>query len=167
MNEQLPEGEHDYHFIGKVGNFCPIKPGCGGGMLMREGKDKEGNAKYDSATGTIGYRWLESELVAKSEKEADIDRNYYRKLVDDAKDAIAQYGDVEWFISDTETEATDDKALFEVLPWKMACGRDTCYGCPSFYQDKFHIDCEAGYDISDLKSAFEELEKQSEDFAKR
>ena len=27
---------HNYHFIGKVGQFCPIKPGCGGGILLRE-----------------------------------------------------------------------------------------------------------------------------------
>ena len=27
---------HDYRFIGKVGNFCPILPGKGGGLLVRE-----------------------------------------------------------------------------------------------------------------------------------
>ena len=31
MNEQLPDDEHDYQFIGKVSSFCPIKPGWGGG----------------------------------------------------------------------------------------------------------------------------------------
>src|SRR5574344_455712 len=30
-NENLPDGEHNYIFIGKIGNFCPIKPGYGGG----------------------------------------------------------------------------------------------------------------------------------------
>lgn len=99
-NEDLPEGEHDYRFIGKVGRFCPIKPGCGGGELLREGKDKEGNLKYSSATGAKGYRWLESETVESLDKEADIDRSYYDKMVDDAADAISKYGDLEYFITD-------------------------------------------------------------------
>lgn len=105
MNENLPEGEHDYHFVGKVGNFCPIKPGCGGGVLVRESKTKDGSKKYDSITGTLKpddtpYRWLESEAVKALGKEDDIDKSYYRKLVDDAVEAISQYGDFERFVSD-------------------------------------------------------------------
>lgn len=100
MNEQLPEGEHSYHFIGKISNFCPIKPGRGGGELLRQNKDKDGNVKYDSATGAKGYRWLESEMVKELGKEEDIDRSYYDKLVNDAVDAISKYGDYEWFVSD-------------------------------------------------------------------
>lgn len=99
LNESLPEGEHSYHFVGKVGQFCPIKPGCGGGELLREGKDKEGNVKYDSATGAKGYRWLESEMVKEMNKIDDIDRSYYDKLVDAAVEIISAYGDFEWFVS--------------------------------------------------------------------
>ena len=109
-NENLHEGEHNYHFIGKVGNFCPIKPGCGGGELLREGTDKEGNVKYSSATGAKGYRWLESEMVQMLGKEKDIDLSYYNKLVDDAKDTISEYGDFEWFVSD-DPYIPDDKNL--------------------------------------------------------
>lgn len=97
MNEDLPEGEHNYVFIGRVGQFCPIKPGCGGGELLREGKDKDGNVKYSSATGAKGYRWLESEMVKTLDKEDDIDRSYYDKLVDAAIKTIDEYGDVYWF----------------------------------------------------------------------
>lgn len=95
--EVYPEIEkgHDYHFVGKVGQFCPIKPDCGGGLLMRE---KDG--KYYAATGSKGYRWLESEMVQQLGKEDCIDRSYYDKLVDDAADSISQYCDLEWFISD-------------------------------------------------------------------
>ena len=100
MNENLPEGEHSYHFVGRVGNFCPIKPGHNGGELLREGKDKEGNIKYSSATGAKGYRWLESEMVKVLEKEDSIDRSYYDKLIDDAIDTISEYCDFEWFTSD-------------------------------------------------------------------
>ena len=100
MNEKLPEGESNLQFIGKVGNFCPIKPGCGGGELVRENKDKEGNIKYDSVTGAKGYRWLESEMVRTLEKENDIDRSYYERLVNEAIDAVSEYGDYSWFVSD-------------------------------------------------------------------
>lgn len=106
-NEKLPEGEHKYRFIGKVGLFCPIKPGCGGGELLREGRDSDGNIKYSYATGAKGYRWLESEMVRELHKEDDIDRNYYNKLVDDAIKTISQYGDFEWFVSDDSCEETN------------------------------------------------------------
>ena len=99
-NENLPEGEHDYQFVGKVGLFCPIKSGCGGGELVRENKDKDGNTKYDSVVGTKGYRWLESEIVKELGKENDIDRSYYDSLVDTAVESISNYGDFEWFTSD-------------------------------------------------------------------
>ena len=94
MNENLGEDEHDYHFVGRAGQFCPIKPGCGGGLLMRE---KDG--KYYAAGGTKGYRWLESEVVKTCNKEDDIDLKYYLDLVDEAVVAISEYGDFEWFIS--------------------------------------------------------------------
>ena len=119
-NENLPEGEHNYHFIGKVGNFCPIKPGCGGGELLREGTDKEGNVKYSSATGAKGYRWLESEMVQMLGKEKDIDLSYYNKLVDDAKDTISEYGDFEWFVSDDPYIPNDNNLPLSEpidLPW--------------------------------------------------
>ena len=145
MNEDLPEDEHNYHFIGKVSSFCPIKPGCGGGELLRESKDKEGNTKYSSATGAKGYRWLESEMVKVLDKEADIDRSYYDKLVDDAVEAISEYGDFEWFVSD------DPMPVIDEPPWLRACGKETCVGCPNFTNDKFDIDCRLGYDISDVK----------------
>ena len=98
--EKIISDGHRYKFVGKVGSFCPIKPGCGGGELLREGTDKNGNVKYSAATGSKGYRWLESEMVKVLEKENDIDRSYYDKLVDDAADTISKYGDFNWFVSD-------------------------------------------------------------------
>ena len=94
MNEELPEGEHNRVFIGRVGLFCPIKPGCGGGELVRENKDK-----FDSVVGTKGYRWLESDMVKELGKEKDIDKSFYKNLVDKAVKSISEYGDFEWFIS--------------------------------------------------------------------
>ena len=99
-NENLPEGEHNYIFVGKVGRFCPIKRGCNGGELLREARDKDGNIKYNSATGAKDYRWLEAEVVRTLGKEDDIDRSYYDDLINKAIDAISEQGDFEWFISD-------------------------------------------------------------------
>ena len=95
MNENLEEGEHNYVFIGKIGRFCPIKSGCGGGILYRE---KDG--KYYAATGSKGYRWLESEMVQQLGKEDDIDQKHFIEMADTAIDTINKYGDFEWFVSD-------------------------------------------------------------------
>lgn len=100
-NETLPEDEHNYIFVGRVGQFCPIKPGCGGALLMREaGVRDDGETKYNSVTGAKDYRWLESEMVYNLHLEDSIDRSYFDKMVDEAADTIAQYGDLEWFVSD-------------------------------------------------------------------
>ena len=101
-DEQLAEciaTGHNYVFIGRIGQFCPIKDGYGGGVLVRE---KDG--KYYAATGTkkpdgTPYRWLESETVRTLGKEDDIDRSYYNVLVDAAVETISEYGDFEGFIA--------------------------------------------------------------------
>ena len=70
---------------------------------------RESGGKFSSATGAKDYRWCESDAVDSVRAVTgqgkpvfsmdDIDRSYYNKLVDDAKDAIAQYCDIEWFVS--------------------------------------------------------------------
>ncbi len=94
MLDDIARG-HDYHFIGRVGQFTPVKPGMGGGVLLRES-----GGKYSAATGSKGYRWMESEMVKTLGMEDCIDRSYYNKLVDDAIAAIGKYGDFEWFQSE-------------------------------------------------------------------
>lgn len=92
--QQAIDKGHNYNFIGRVGLFCPVKPGNGGGILYRGD-----NGKYYAAAGTKGFRWLEAEAVKLLDKQDCIDRKYYDDLVDAAKDSISQYGDFEWFIS--------------------------------------------------------------------
>ena len=118
-NENLPEDEHDYHFIGKVGLFCPIKPGAGGGILLREQVDSAtGESKgYAAATGSKGYRWLEAEMVKNLGKQNDIDRSYYDKLVDEAVETINKYGDFEMFVS---LDHVYDFPEEDELPWDEA-----------------------------------------------
>ena len=96
MNEDLPEGEHRYVFIGKTGKFTPIKHGCGGGILYRD----DGHGGYAAAESTKGYRWLESDEVLTLHKEKDIDTSFYTRLVDKAVDKISKYGDIEAFTAE-------------------------------------------------------------------
>lgn len=126
MNENL-EDEHNYIFVGKVGSFVPIKPGCGGGELLRE---KDG--KYYSAPGAKGYRWLEAESVKLLDKYEDIDISYFVKLADKAVASIEEYGSFEWFIDPSpcnymlpiESLPRDDfmnkyEDDSDELPWKI------------------------------------------------
>lgn len=75
-------------FVGRVGLFCPVKEGYGGGTLLRE---KDG--KFYAATGTKGYLWMESEVVERMNWEEVVDRSYYEKMVCDAVEHISQFGD--------------------------------------------------------------------------
>lgn len=91
--KEIADLGHNYIFVGRVGQFCPIKKGCGGGLLVREK-----NGKYYSAASSKGYRWLESEMVKSLNKEDSIDRSYYDRLVEEAINDISEYGDYEWFV---------------------------------------------------------------------
>lgn len=152
---------HNYQFVGRVGQFCPIKPGCGGGVMYRVDNDK-----YYAAAGTDGYRWLESELVKTLNKDADIDKSYYIKLVDDARDAISLYGDFEQFVSDDPVISVHDHSRGGVPPWLAPCGKEDCETCSAFSSDEYHFDCALGYDISDLL-IMHQLEDEADSFKKR
>lgn len=165
MNEGLQAEEHDYHFVGKAGNFCPVKPGCGGGILLRE---KDG--KYYAATGTKGYRWLEAEMVKDLNRMEDIDRSYFEDLAESAVDNVSKFGDFEWFIAD---DSTLTHSAGDIPPWLPPCGGleqiYDCRKCHRFYQDGETITCEHGYDLSNalldgikttdehIQAAFEKL----------
>lgn len=127
LTSKIAEG-HNLQFVGKVGNFCPIKPGCGGAVLYREAKDDLGNIKYDAVTGTKDYRWLEAEYVKTLGKEDDVDRSYHKKLVDDAVEAISQYGDFERFVADEPYIVEEEPKIIisedhppddDELPWYL------------------------------------------------
>ena len=79
---------HNYIFVGRVGQFCPIAPGGGGGVLYRKDNDK-----YYAVAGTKGYRWLESEIVKTLDKQDVIDRSYYDVLAKEAVRTIDTVGE--------------------------------------------------------------------------
>ena len=83
-----------------------MKPGVGGGMLMRE---KDGN--YHAATGTKGYMWMEAEMVKTLGKENDIDLTYYTTKVDKAIEKLNSYGDFEWFVSEDKYDVRNNGIL--------------------------------------------------------
>lgn len=98
LRPQIAEG-HNYHHIGKVGRFCPVIEGCGGGTLYRE---KDG--KYFAVAGTKGYKWMEAEVVRSQGLEEFIDISYYQKMADDAIHDLIIWGNYEWFVSDEPYE---------------------------------------------------------------
>lgn len=91
---EIIETGHDYRFVGRVGQFTPVKPGFGGGELYRI----DNNKPY-AAAGSTGYRWVESDTIRGANEDA-IDISFYQKLADDAVATISEYGDFEWFVSD-------------------------------------------------------------------
>ena len=134
MNENEGLSENDLHFIGKVGSFTPIKPGHGGGILLRE---KDG--KYHALTGTKGFRWLESEMVLTLNKQDSIDKQYYTKMVDAAIAQISKFGDLEWFLSNEE--------LLPCMKDGTGVGdMDICKLCKYYVPDS-EKDCKLGHDI--------------------
>ena len=122
ISEQIAEG-HDYVFIGKVGLFVPVKPGKGGGLLMRE---KDG--KYYAVGGTTGYRWLEAETVC-DHLEDVVDLSYFTELCDAAVQAIRDHGaDYDDFVDISGCSNSG-------LPWdhEPNCGEhsyENCLDCP-------------------------------------
>lgn len=82
---------HNYSFVGRVGSFIPVKKG--GGLLLRKNGDS-----YAYATGASGHRWLETESIPID--ISNVDTTYHEALVDAAIEAMAKFGDVEWFLSD-------------------------------------------------------------------
>jgi len=125
MNEQFKENEHDYRFIGKAGIFVPVYSGCGGGVLYRKKEDK-----YYAVTGSKGYRWLEAETIKVLGKERDINRTYYNNLVNEAKETLLKFGDLEWFMSSEPLSYQKEPIGFnDVPPWELPCGNDTIESC--------------------------------------
>ena len=116
LTNEIAKG-HNYIFVGRVGLFCPVVDGAGGGVLYRCKDDK-----YYAVAGTKGYRWLEAEMVKTLGKEDQIDKSYYISLVDEAKDTIGQYGDFEMFANNEYYITPDfmnipEEPDTEELPW--------------------------------------------------
>lgn len=133
-NESLKEDEHNYLFVGRIGQFCPVNKGTGGGLLLRKNND----GSYSFPSGSKGYRWKQTEIIKEMGLENEIDLSYYNNKIDDAISAISKYGDIEWFLNGEES-------IIDYPPWCEQCGKDclNCDGCDDKEKD-------------DLKLPFEE-----------
>jgi hypothetical protein len=71
--------------------------------LIRETINANTNEKgWAFATGSKGYRWLESTTVERMNNKIDaINLSYYDALVDDAVANISKFGDIDWLRDDT------------------------------------------------------------------
>lgn len=104
------EGEK---FIGKCGKFTPMIKCNGAGNLVKRVIDKKAAKnlnpedppvyKFDAVTGTKGYLWMESSDVSDLNLYDFIDKSYYIKKVDDARDHILKVA---------ETYSENDPAAF-------------------------------------------------------
>ena len=92
---------HNYIFVGKIGQFCPIKKGCGGGELVSARENK-----FYSVNGTKGFRFLESETVKKLKKENDIDESYFVGMTNESIEHISAFGNFDWFVNNTPYDGT-------------------------------------------------------------
>ena len=76
--------QHNYKFIGRVGQFVPIRPGFGGGELLCNRDDK-----YVAVSGTTGYRFKEYAYVIANHLEHEIDMSFYDEMCDELKKDIS------------------------------------------------------------------------------
>lgn len=125
MNEGLREDEHNVQFVGRVGCFVPVKPGVGGGILLRENTAPNAKTEYSAVNGTKSksgkfvYRWIEDEIfkdVYGFDRDK-IDFRYFEELCEDAIDAINKFGDFERFVNDDEGFMLSDNVEEEELPF--------------------------------------------------
>jgi len=111
LEKEIEKG-HNYIFVGKIGSFVPIKPGFGGGYLMREQ-----NGKMNAVTGTKKkdgssvYRFLEAETLlnlSSKDREEMIDKLYFNDLANDAIETIKKYGNFDEFINSSNKKEIED-----------------------------------------------------------
>ena len=95
LNEMEDDDDiHHYQFVGRVGVFCPVVPGVGGGVLLRLQ-----DGKYYAVAKSTGYRWLESNVIEAMDLYSSINMGYYETMAEEAANRIREYGDYEWFVS--------------------------------------------------------------------
>ena len=149
LDEIIAEG-HAYYFVGKTGEFIPVKPGSGGGLLMRS----ESDGGYGYATGAKGYRWIESETLVGLDNWRDyIDIRYFRGLVDDAIATIGQFGMFDMFVKGEEGYILPEERVqdYNVDPWMLPCKTEQyayCSDCPDFIDGENGYSCRKGYTIT-------------------
>ena len=149
LDKIIAKGHH-YSFVGKAGEFMPVKDGCGGGLLMR----KESDEGFGYATGAKGYRWVESETLQKVDNWQEfIDIRYFRGLTDEAVKTIQRFTDFELFVRGEEGIILPEDRIpeYNTDPWVLPCKTEQyayCSDCPDFVSDENGYSCKKGYTIT-------------------
>ena len=110
------KGEKPIRFVGKEGNFVPVMDAIFGGDLMTLRDDK-----FNSISGTKGYRWQEAEVVKNNHNEDQVDLTYFDSLADSAKKAIEEYIPGTRFTDsiDFESKPTEESRLEQMNKLKQ------------------------------------------------
>jgi len=151
LEEEIAKG-HNYVFVGKAGSFVPIKPGLGGGLLVR----LRANGGYDSVGGSKGFRWVESESLEHiPDAKQMIDMNYFKDLIDTAIDTIEAFGDFQMFVAGEDNILTPEDRVLDINidPWLLPCGTESyenCSDCPNFSNENYGYCCKLGYNIENV-----------------
>lgn len=137
---------HQYNFVGRVGNFFPVKDGVGGGWLV-----SLRNGKYSSVAGAKGYRWIEANVAKLRCLQDDWDHRYFDNLISGAINAINTFGNFNMFIDCSKEysyEPSISPAADDDPPWSLVpCGDgkyNTCMDCPCCKGDI----CTRGYSLA-------------------
>lgn len=95
------KSDKERRFIGRIGQFVPVKEGHGGGELIRANevlvKDKETGEEHMemkdyAVTGTKGHLWLEAELVKNGGDQSIVDMSYFGALAEKARLSLEAHG---------------------------------------------------------------------------
>ena len=84
------DGSKTYRFVGKVGNFVPVKSECAYACeLLR----LESDGRYSAASGTKGYLWANAEEIKLMYEDpmSVVDMSYFENMTNNAIDDIEKY----------------------------------------------------------------------------
>lgn len=155
IREYISKG-HNYRFVGRSGNFFPVREGVRGGWLV-----SKRNGKYDSVSGAKGYRWQEANIVKEKGLQEDYDQKFFEKMIDGAIGLITNLNKVidptrfHRFIDLSRPYEDPPKDIpeapipspIDVPPWKVPCGSDqynNCSECPNCAGDI----CKRGFSLA-------------------
>lgn len=95
LEPEIDKG-HNMIFVGRVGQFTPVRSRAGGGIMYRVNEGK----RYATA-GSTGYRWVESATIEhREDKDEIVDESFYQDLATEAVNDIRVHGNYEWFVSE-------------------------------------------------------------------
>lgn len=90
LASEATDGSKNYRFVGKVGNFVPVKPEC---TYACELLRLESDGRYSAASGTKGYLWANAEEIKLMYQDpmSVVDMSYFENMANNAIADIEEY----------------------------------------------------------------------------